>query len=390
MYVPNSSATTTINPVVSITIVLASYFKPSSFVLPFEHCTMTVDENAATDSPCSSSTWSGPRPGQRSFVTFDSSLESNPYWREPGPRLERWKQATVDLMESLWNEGGEGKDIVKGLELHALRRGWRRFDIIMNDGSPLPEDLGFWKARAEQLQQELIRIKSAKGTWLSIRDTINPRWGEIYLWMINIERALRGDTMLYQVPITEKRPSDEMINIERALRGDTMLYQVPITEKRPSDSIDGGDKDDALPSKRSKRNPPNDTTANASRPNTRKATVAQNLVDGGMAEGRDKAGRPNTRKATVAQNLVDGGMAEGRDKAGRPNTRKATIAQNHLDGGMAESRDKAGAEQMRTARQPLRRSPRIAALEAAKAANMKKKLVGRPPATTATTTAAKS
>ncbi|KAM3436020.1 hypothetical protein NHJ13734_005297 [Beauveria thailandica] len=337
MYVPNSSATTTINPVVSITIVLASYFKPSSFVLPFEHCTMTVDENAATDSPCSSSTWSGPRPGQRSFVTFDSSLDSDPYWREPGPRLERWKQATVDLMESLWNEGGEGKDIVKGLELHALRRGWRRFDLIMNDGSPLPEDLGFWKARAEQLQQELIRIKSAKGTWLSIRDTINPRWGEIYLWMINIERALRGDTM---------------------------LYQVPVTEKRPSDSIDGGDKDDALPSKRSKRNPPNDTTANASRPNTRKATVAQNLVDGGMAEGRDKAGRPNTRKATVAQ--------------------------NHLDGGMAESRDKAGAEQMRTARQPLRRSPRIAALEAAKAANMKKKLVGRPPATTATTTAAKS
>ncbi|KAM3490667.1 hypothetical protein MY3957_006072 [Beauveria namnaoensis] len=85
-------------------------------------------------------------------------------------------------------------------------------------------------------------------------------------------------------------------------------------------------------------------------------------------------------------------MAESRTKASRPTTRKASAAQNHLNGGMVESRDKAGAEQMPTARQPLRRSPRIAALEAAKAANTEKQSVDRPPppATRTTTTAAKS
>ncbi|KGQ05381.1 hypothetical protein BB8028_0001g10790 [Beauveria bassiana] len=344
---------------------------------------MTADENAATHSAGSSSTWSGLHSGSRSVVTFYSSLASDPRWREPVARLKRWKDEVADFMRYLREQGKEGMDIIKGQEPRVRVRG-RQVDLIMSDGSPLPEDLAFWKARHEYLSTEWRKILRARGTYLDFRETINPRWDWIYKWIIDIEAALRDDQSdASRGVVYERQPSDLPAAI---------VCRNQVAKKRHSDSIDGGDKDDALPSKRSKRNPRNDTKANASRPNTRKATAAQNHLDGGMAESRAKAGRPTTRKATVAQNHLDGGMAKSRAKASRPTTRKATVARNHLNGGMAESRDKAGAEQMPTARQPLRRSPRIAALEAAKAANTEKQSVDRPPppATRTTTTAAKS
>ncbi|KAM3508319.1 hypothetical protein MY11210_006788 [Beauveria gryllotalpidicola] len=121
---------------------------------------MTAKENNGLQSPASSSTWSGPSSGGRSIQTFNSETASDPMWREPVERLRWWKYRVALAMSVLREQGKEGMDVIKRQELRA--RG-RFTDLLMDDGSQLPDDLSFWKARHDYFAQAWRQIQAKNG-----------------------------------------------------------------------------------------------------------------------------------------------------------------------------------------------------------------------------------
>ncbi len=274
---------------------------------------MTAEENEAVQSPASSSAWSGPSSGGRSIQTFSSETASDPSWHDPVQRLRRWKYRVAHGMSILRQLGQEGMDVIKQQELRA--RG-RYTDLLMNDGSPLPDDLGFWKARYDFFEQEWRQIQAKKpGGLNSIRDSVNPRLDWIQNWVS--ESRVVGD-----VDRSDTSRDGGVCQREPLKRPAAMVGQGKGIRKRRRDAAEGeaDQDDDNVPSKRPKREP---------------AKLAKMKSHAALST---RAHGGNPRKATAS----------------------IYVAPNHSHGGDGDGRDKASAGALRTAREPLRRSPRIA------------------------------
>lgn len=200
----------------------------------------------------------------------------------------------------------------------------------MKDGSQLSDDPYFWKALHEFLFEAWRQIEPRPADQPSLRDSVNP----VYGW-------IRDRISSTVNPVNPPDASKDALHQRQTseLPAATTLPQTRATKKRSRDfSADGADESEAIPLKRPKRN----STSHAG------------------LEGQ----------ATPSKRIVQ--------------TQKASVTVSRNLPRIECSRNKARLEMSHAARQPLRRSPRIAALHAAKVKDEQADLVSHPTTNIAT------
>ncbi|KAH6881142.1 hypothetical protein B0T10DRAFT_141220 [Thelonectria olida] len=128
-----------------------------------------------------------------STKTWHSDTDSDPTFQDPTHRLRRYKSTVAAGMRSLYYQGPEGIAVLRHDEL--LFRGWH--DPVMKNGTRLPEDIEFWKAKELHFTKEWARIEAKKNTGKKPVSTMyGPTADRINAWIPDPKPAVDDQVQL--------------------------------------------------------------------------------------------------------------------------------------------------------------------------------------------------
>lgn len=344
-------------------------------------------------SPPSIRSWSGSCSGGCSIRTFHSSTASDPLWREPVERLRRWKVLVAEGIRIVREKGGkDGLDVIARLPLRARKR---CTELLMIDGSPLPDNLDFWKSSHAYLERELRRIRGVGKELdggLRGRRKINPQLDWIYDWIAESEAArVAGglDTAASEAAPYESLSSSELqgLHTKRCDATNEPFEETPPAQRRKRKHLDvaeetvreqstprkhlvrdGADTNGATPPKRPRHNY-SDADDKTDENRTSLSKRAKRKHPSVTYKAKTPPPKRSRRQQSIEHTSGKRRVAPASQRLDKHKTR-ITTAENRQSNCIASHGDGTVKREMvckGQVQQPLRRSQRIAVLNKAKA-----------------------